>query len=144
MNIFNFVVIASSLAGFLIALYILLQKRKLHPVVCPMKGNCDAVVKSEYSKFFHIPVEYLGIAYYLLIFFSYLFLFVIPSFNQQHPLFTFSVLSLSLVAFLFSIYLTFIQAFLIRQFCTWCLLSAFLCVTIFIAAINGSSFLNFF
>ncbi len=140
MHIYNLVIIASSFAGFLIALYIALQKRKPHPVVCPMKGDCDAVVKSEHSKFFHIPVEYLGIAYYLLIFFSYLSLSITPSFNQQHPLFTFSVLSLSLVAFLFSIYLTFIQAFLIRRFCTWCLLSAFLCTIIFIAAINGSSF----
>ncbi len=105
-----------------------------------MRGKCDAVVKSEYSRFFHIPVEYLGIAYYSFVLVSYFVFLTVPRFYSLPPLFTFFVLALSLAAFLFSIYLTFIQAFLIREFCTWCLVSASICTVIFIAAVNGSAF----
>lgn len=139
MDIYYLVILLSSVAGLSIAFYIAWKKRQPHPIVCPLRGHCDAVVKSDYSKFFHIPVELLGIAYYVFTFFSYLYLIFNPSINVN-PLFTFFVLALSSVAFMFSMYLTFIQAFLIRQFCTWCIVSAVLCTTIFIAAINGFVF----
>jgi len=139
-NIFHLTIAASAFIGFLIAFYIARQKRRVHPVKCPMRGHCDTVVTSEYSRFFHVPVEYLGIFYYSFIFFSYLAFLLMPQFKYEHVLFTFFILSLSLAAFLFSIYLTFIQAFLLRQFCTWCLVSAGICTVIFISAVNGSAF----
>lgn len=55
----------------------------------------------------------------------------------------FVLLGLSLVAFLFSAYLTFIQAFTLRQWCTWCLISAGLCTLIFALAIVGSEYTFF-
>jgi hypothetical protein len=45
------------------------------------------------------------------------------------------LLTLSLVGFLFSAYLIFIQAFALKQWCTWCIFSACLCTVIFGSAL---------
>lgn len=107
-------------------------------MVCPLKSDCNAVIYSQHSKFFGIPVEVIGMFYYGIISISYLF-FLITPFNAN-SLVVFLVLAFSTLALLFSLYLTFIQIFALKQWCTWCLMSAGLCVIIFILAILGSGF----
>ncbi|MEX1997562.1 MAG: vitamin K epoxide reductase family protein [Candidatus Andersenbacteria bacterium] len=132
------VIIASGLAGIFLAGYIRYKKIKHQVLVCPLNSNCEAVTHSEFSTFLGIPVELLGIAYYLLITISYtLFLFV-PSLATINVVFASVIISTG--AFLFSLYLTFIQAFSLKQWCTWCLMSASLCTIIFITALLGTEY----
>lgn len=127
----TFIIVA--LLGLLIAGYISWKKSKGRPLVCPLRGNCASVIHSDYSTFFGVPVEKLGIGYYAVIMLGYGVLAFVPGFGS--PLLSFGLLGLSIVAFMFSLYLVFIQAFALRQFCTWCIASALLCAGLFFGAI---------
>lgn len=121
--------------GFLLAFYIHHTKKTGEKLVCPVGASCDTVVHSVYSRFWGMPVELFGLAYYGLIAVSYGLFVIFPHFIT--PLAVFVVLGITIVASLFSAYLTFIQAFNIKQWCSWCLVSAGICASIFILALLG-------
>ncbi len=137
-TLIDFVILVVALGGFSIAAYIRNKKSKKQPLVCPLRSNCDTVIHSDHSKFFGIPVEILGILYYLIVVGYHLFLIFKPV--AASPLLVLLSLLLSTVAFVFSIYLTAIQAFVLRQWCAWCLTSATFCLIIFVLTIVGSPF----
>ena len=131
-------IIASGIAGLSISLYIHHKKTAREVLICPIGSNCTNVIHSDYSRFFGIPLEFLGILYYLAIVVWYSSLVSFPSLST--PWVSFIIITTSAAAFLFSLYLTFIQAFVLRQWCTWCLFSATLCTIIFLSAIAFSAF----
>ena len=117
-------------SGFLIAHHIFQKKRKAEYLVCPIKFDCNSVVNSDYSRFLGIPVEVLGMFYYAIIALSYLFLILAPGY---YPIFLGGIsITLSVGAFLFSLYLMGILAFVLRKGCSWCFFSAILSTLIFI------------
>ncbi len=130
------IITIAALAGFFLAFYIFRAKSKSQPLVCPLRSDCDAVVRSDFSRLFGIPLEIIGMLYYGLVVISYIIFAFYPIFKT--PIFTFTLLVVTTIAFLFSIYLTLVQAFAIRQWCVWCLTSASLCTIIFISAIFGN------
>lgn len=134
--IFYALIIFAALGGFLLAFYIHHKKYAREVLVCPLGSNCDAVIQSEFSRFFGVPVELLGMAYYGIIAVGYGAFLILPSIARPEVIFAFLVLTTA--AFLFSLYLTFIQAFALRQWCTWCLTSAGLCTFIFFSVVVGS------
>lgn len=118
------------LVGFFIARHIYSTKKKDKPLVCPIKFDCNSVVNSDYSKFLGAPVERMGMIYYSLIFLAYLLLSFI---STPMPNFLTLILSLySLGAFMFSLYLIYVQLFILKQFCSWCIASSFICLLVFI------------
>lgn len=131
-------VIFAAFGGFILAAYLHHKKLSPEPMVCPLKGDCSTVIRSEYSSFFGVPVEWLGMAYYAVIAISYGVFLSWPELNT--PIVVFAVLSLSTAAVLFSAYLTFIQIGFLKQICTWCLMSAGISAVIFAAAIWGADF----
>ena len=126
------------MGGFSLAFYIHKTKRSHKALVCPLDGHCDAVVQSEYSKFFGVPVEIFGMAYYASVVIGYGLFLAFP--DSIDPWMSVAVSALTLFSFLFSTYLTFIQAFNLRQWCTWCLTSAGLCSFIFVTSIFSLKF----
>lgn len=132
------VIIIAAVSGFILAAYLGRKKKTHQSMVCPLHGDCEAVIQSEYSRFLGIPVEWLGMLYYVIIAFSYAVFLIWPA--LAIPSVVFIVLSLSTAAFLFSLYLTFIQIALLRELCTWCLTSAGICTIIFATALLGSEF----
>ena len=117
--------------GFAIAFYIRHHKKNIkEALVCPLKANCDTVIHSDYSKFLGIPVELLGLIYYGLVAISYGLFVVLP--ETATSLTIFMIHLASVLAFLFSIYLTLVQAFALKNWCTWCLISATISASIFI------------
>lgn len=135
-NLPYIILIFTSFAGFLLSLYIYHKKREKKPMVCPLKSDCNAVIYSQFSSFFGIPLEILGLVYYAIIAIAYGTFLALPNLISSSLLF--ATLSLTTVGFFFSIYLIFIQAFAIKQWCVWCLTSASLCGIIFITTILGS------
>ena len=81
------------------------------------KEWCRKVQYSEYSKTFGIPNSYLGLMMYagILVLTTYTVIGILPAWIVK------TVVALG---FLFSMYFTFIQAFVLRAFCTWCVVSA--------------------
>lgn len=127
-----------ALAGFVLAFYIYTTKKNnTKALVCPIGGQCDAVVNSKYSKFLGIPVEVMGMFYYgLVIIFYGLRFFSFPLSTEV----LFFATAFSVVAFLFSVYLVLIQAFSIKHWCTWCLFSAGFTTLIAILSVFGAEF----
>lgn len=138
------ILILLGLTGFLLASYIHDKKSKKKRLICPRKSDCNSVISSDYSKIFGIPVEALGMFYYAFIaiyhgIFSLIFLNLM-SFPHSFYLILNSyifVFCLSLGATLFSLYLVFIQAFKIRQWCLWCIGSAIISILIFATSLNN-------
>lgn len=131
----------AGLAGtFGVALSDFIRRKKSanEEIICPAGFDCQTVVNSKYSKFLGIPVENLGIFYYLIIALSYASFLVFPGWH--HEFFSFFILAITTLAFLFSIYLTYIQIVVLKQWCTFCLISLVLCVIIFISAWVATDF----
>jgi len=141
----SLIIILSSLLGLGIAGYIHRKKVAGEKLVCPIGTECQSVIYSPYSKFLEIPLENLGVFYYLIIALSYTLSLFFPSWNADNL--SFATLSLTTVAFIFSLYLLFIQIIILRKWCSWCLGSAILCTIIFVSVwsvsnLNLVSFIN--
>jgi uncharacterized membrane protein len=117
------------IAGFSLARYIHKKKSEKKPLICPMRTSCAEVVTSDYSKMFGVPLEVFGMWYYGVLAVVYGFLAIFPGVHST--LVSFFLVLASLVAFVVSVYLICVQAFALRAWCTWCLMSAFLSTIIF-------------
>lgn len=124
------IIVLLSGTGFAVAFYIYRKKRRKEVLMCPLNAKCDTVIESSYSKFFGIPVEALGMTYYALVGLFYILCLFVPSLHE-HSL-ALAVLFLSTGALFFSGYLTLIQAIVLRDWCSWCLISAGLSALIFV------------
>ena len=121
--------------GFCIASYIYHRKRTKRPLVCPMRGSCDFVTESAYAKFLGIHVEQIGMVYYMAVFLFHAVVLVDPAlFTLNAAIWSLAVVS---AAFLFSLYLVGVQAFVVRHWCTWCVCSALVCTAIFLITFLG-------
>lgn len=127
------ILIALGLGGFGISFYIFKKKRAKKVLACPIGADCDSVVHSDFSKFFGVPLEIIGLFYYGLVIVSYLLFLTLP--DLAYPSVAFAIIAVSATALMFSAYLTFIQAFSLRQWCTWCLGSAVISFFVFIISI---------
>lgn len=130
MNISDLILVFIGFTGFVLAFYIYTKKHTKQPLVCPLRTSCESVVHSDYSRFMGIPVEKLGMAYYAFVAIVHGVFLALS--HTPSPEFLLVSLVVSFTAFLFSAYLISIQAFVLRQWCTWCIFSAILCVLIFL------------
>ncbi|MFH1170310.1 MAG: vitamin K epoxide reductase family protein [Candidatus Vogelbacteria bacterium] len=129
----HLLIIFVAFGGFLVAFYIRHKKRNNEVLVCPLESNCEAVVHSRYSKLASIPLELIGMVYYALVAVGHALFLIFPFFNQGEAVFM--VMLMTVIAILFSLYLTFIQAAKLKEWCTWCLVSALFCAIIFLASL---------
>lgn len=132
--LFQLLIVAVALGGFGIAFYIHRHKKHGQPLVCPLQSDCQAVVHSEYSTLLGVPLENWGMFYYAVIAVTYTAFIGYP----HLPTAVISQLwaLASVIAFLISIYLTYIQAVKLREWCTWCLTSALFSSVIFLAVLG--------
>lgn len=134
------IVILCGAAGLGLADFIRRKKTSGERLDCPAGSDCEVVIFSKHSSFLGLPVETLGGIYYLLITLSYTFFLFFPTLNFD--IFSFGIILLTTLAFFFSIYLTFIQMMVLRQWCLWCIFSAVLCTIIFVI-VWASTKINF-
>lgn len=131
----DFFIVLLGLLGTLLCMHIYQKKREPKPLVCPLGADCNTVLKSDFSTFYGIGLEFFGMLYYGFIAIAYALTVAIP--DLQTPLVYFILFGMSLSAFLFSIYLIFIQAVVIKSWCSWCLTSAGITALILICSIVG-------
>jgi uncharacterized membrane protein len=134
--IFDILLVVIGLLGFALCTYMYRCKSKKKPLVCPLRTSCDFVTTSKYSKFLGIHLEIIGMVYYGVVVVIHAIVAIDPVLATTNGIIVGLVASIG--AFLFSIYLTSIQAFVLRQWCTWCLCSATLCLLIFITTYFSS------
>jgi uncharacterized membrane protein len=88
--------------------------------VCISGGqfDCGTVLSSAYSELFGIPIAWLGLATNLIIAALLLLENRIEFLRESGTLIVFGVV---LFAFIYSVYLVYLQAFVIQAYCPWCL-----------------------
>ena len=129
----NIALTFSGLLGFLVCRHIFLSRRRGEFLACPFgRTSCEAVQASAHARFLSVRLEVLGMIYFAFIFLVNSALLLLP-FVTLPAIFGISALSviIAAAAFLFALYLLFIQAVSLGEFCSWCLASLALCVFIF-------------
>ncbi|MCK5026807.1 MAG: vitamin K epoxide reductase family protein [Candidatus Pacebacteria bacterium] len=124
-----FVVVLSAL-GLLIAGYLTVRHFQHAQIgVCPVFGDgCDIVTSSKYSVLFgFLPLALLGVFYYLTIFTAQ----TIYAFSGNKTVLEFSAY-ISTMGALFSVYLLYLQGFVIGAYCFYCVSSAIVSLLIFL------------
>ena len=94
--------------------------------VCGISHGCETVQTSAFATLLGIPVALLGLV-------SYVVIFIALQLRGEGPLLT--GYALTLIAFAFSVYLTYRELFTIHAICSWCVSSA---VVFTLLAIVGS------
>ncbi len=129
-------VLALCLIGLGVAAYLAFVETTHTEAVCGPVGDCNTVQQSEYARLFGIlPIGVLGIAGYIAI--------IIAWFINQYSrgrLADYAALAmLGMTAFgtLFSIYLTFLEPFVIGATCAWCLTSAMIMTLLLLLSLRS-------
>lgn len=115
----------ASVAGVIVAGYLSYVETTSTEAVCGLVGNCNAVQESAYASLFGVlPVGVLGLVGYALILLVWFFKVTGDEKIAQQA--NVALLGLILFGVAFSIYLTFLEPFVIGATCAWCLTSALL------------------
>lgn len=123
------VVAILALAGFFISVYLTLFKLGIIGQVACGSGSCDIVNLSAWGSLFGIPVAAWGMAYYAALF-SVAFAGVHDRW-LEHPMVPRLLLLLAVCGIVFSVYLTYLELFVIHAICRWCVASALIVLAIF-------------
>jgi len=110
-------IIISAIGGLLLSLYVKKEKHHADDMAWPIGKNCGALMNGRFSKFLGIPLENIGIIYYT----SAVFFYLATLFRDISPELMWVSLLVTGSAFGFSLYLTIIQLFVIKKWCTICL-----------------------
>ncbi|MDZ7844573.1 MAG: vitamin K epoxide reductase family protein [Anaerolineales bacterium] len=120
------------LVGFGVSIYLSYVEVTQSEAVCGPVGNCNTVQQSKYAALFGlIPIGLLGAAGYLVMLANWLVYRLGP--ERWQPFLTVSLWVMSAFGLLFSIYLTFLEPFVIGASCLWCLTSALVMTALFLS-----------
>jgi uncharacterized membrane protein len=115
-----------SFLGLVDTLYLGMKRGK--PVPCSITTGCEEVLNSKYSTLAGIPISWFGFAFYLTVFSCAVF----AAFGEH------TILRLVfwpiLAAFVVSLGLVAVQAFILHAYCQYCLGSALLVTLLLIAS----------
>src|SRR3989344_1146827 len=114
--IFTFLVV--SFLGFLDATYLTAQHYTGAIPPCVLTTGCETVLTSEHSVIFGIPTALLGSVYYIL-----LFLLAILSLDVKREIIRLAAF-LTPIGFLASSWFVYLQLFVIKEICSYCIVSA--------------------
>ncbi len=125
-----YAVIASiaALVGLLDAVYLTVKHFKDEVVPCSLITGCEQVLTSAHAEMFGIPLAVYGAVAY---FFAFS-LAILAIFGNRKMWFVFGLLAS--VMFVYTLYLLYVQGFIIKAFCQFCLLSAITSTTLFVVA----------
>ena len=128
--------IALTVIGLLVAAYMTIYAITSNDSMCIGSGDCKTVNNSRYSKIdfagLEIPVAVLGVMGYASIL-AVLLLEPRIGFLEQNG--TLAFFGLSLMGFLFTLYLIYVEIALIRAYCPFCIASQVAMILIFILSV---------
>jgi uncharacterized membrane protein len=119
--------------GIFVSGYLVSKRFTGGSLACTRWAQCDVVNNSVYSQFFGVPVSVIGLAGYLLLLGLALAALWTHGRTQRQLLLLGLLLSLGGVGF--SIYLTYLEIYVIEALCAWCVASAILIALLLIS--NG-------
>ena len=121
----------TALVGLLTSGYLTYVKVFDTPIYCtPGLGDCTTVNSSTYSELWGIPIGIFGVLSYLVIL---LFVLLGDRYRLVKHNQVLVIFGISFFGFLYSLYLVYLEIFVIHAMCQWCVLSG-LCMTIIFTA----------
>jgi uncharacterized membrane protein len=135
----SFAILAVAVLGIVVAGYLSYVETSGATAVCGPVGDCNTVQQSRYAVLFGlVPVGVLGLLAYVAV----IVMWFIARFGSR-PTADYAGLLLLVTAFLgtlFSIYLTFLEPFVIGATCAWCLASSVaITVLLWLSASSGKA-----
>lgn len=118
-----------ALVGLCDAIYLTIHHYTGEKVPCSVTGGCEAVLTSAYAAIGGIPLAAFGAAAYFVAF----SLAILAAFGNRTMWKIFGIQTALMAAF--SLWLIYLQAFVILEYCQFCLLSAATSVTLFLIAL---------
>jgi uncharacterized membrane protein/thiol-disulfide isomerase/thioredoxin len=117
-----------SFIGIAVSAYMAYIEITASPAVCGSIGNCNAVQQSDYAYLLGIPIGVIGVIGYLAMFIISITMTRVP--EKYQPQFLTLLQMLVGASAVFTIYLTFLEPFVIGAVCAWCLLSSLIILTL--------------
>ncbi|MBI2099978.1 MAG: vitamin K epoxide reductase family protein [Candidatus Vogelbacteria bacterium] len=108
-----------ALVGFADASYLTIQHYIGGPLPCSLLKGCQSVTTSSFATIGPVPIALLGAVYYLII-----FVLLLAYFDGRGEKFLVWVSRLSEIGFFASVWLVYLQIFVIKALCLYCLTSA--------------------
>ena len=122
----NRIIFILSLLGLFISVFLAYEYSQTDPVLCPIGGSgCELVRQSEFSSFLGVSIPLYGVAFYVVI-----SLFSIILSNKYIKGISDLRVVGSFFGFAFGVYLTYAEAFLIKAYCIWCIISFIISILI--------------
>ncbi len=117
--------------GLADSLYIAQNETRSMPLLCDVRSlsDCNIVAASQYSYLFGVPLAEYGVLFYALIFMVAALELVMAHISLRRIL-----QGASLIGVAVSLYLTFLEVFVIRFLCIYCLVSALIALLILVSA----------
>lgn len=119
----HYVILALCIIGILASGYLSYTRVFHQPIICSTGEGCDRVNSSEYAYFLGIPVAFIGFAGYIVLLVGSLVRWLSTNRIVQDRLDWILFLG-GLIGFVFSMYLTAMELFVINAICTWCVINA--------------------
>jgi uncharacterized membrane protein len=123
---FAFLAAFFAICGIIDASYLTYHHYTAEPIPCTVTGGCEAVLNSSYATFGSIPIAIFGALAYL----SAFILAIFTAFGKHKLWNLFGLQTLSMVCF--SVWLVYLQIVVIEEICQYCMLSAGICLTLFV------------
>jgi uncharacterized membrane protein len=119
-----------ALAGVFVALYLTLYKLGYIGTIACAVGSCETVQTSKWATFLGLPVGAWGVGYYLVV--LTLALMGLSGRFVESARLSETLVALTGVGLLFSLWLTYLELFVIHAICQWCVISAILATILFV------------
>lgn len=117
-----FIIMALAALGFVDSVYLASHAATETALFCDIGAGldgCNQVAQSPFSRPFGVPLAYLGLVFYAL-----LFAFALVTFVKHHRYLHQALVATAGLGALFSVVFLYIQFFLIQALCIYCILSA--------------------
>lgn len=126
---FAYLAAVVALAGLGDAVYLTVKHFLDEKVPCSLIAGCEQVLTSQYAEIFGIPTAAFGAIAYFAVF----SLAILAAFGNRRMWFLCGLATVLMM--IFTLWLLYLQAFVINAFCQFCLLSAATTLTLFIVAV---------
>jgi uncharacterized membrane protein len=125
-----------ALIGLLVSIYLSLHRLGVIGTLQCGTGGCETVQSSDYAAFLGVPVAFIGAAGYLVLLIVSLVSLQPAYLHRRGP--TLVLAAIAVPGFLFTLYLKYLELFVIHAICRWCVVSAVIITAITVVAVAAA------
>jgi uncharacterized membrane protein len=125
--------VALATLGILVSIYMTIYKLTSNNAMCLGSGDCSTVNASIYSEVYGVPVAFVGVLGYSAILGLLLLKDRAGKFLEQNG--TLAIFGLAVTGFAFTIYLVYLEIFVIKALCPFCITSQITMTILFLITI---------